>query len=137
MWRSSFADVYIKLGADAITADRSIAEQPTDAEWFDADVLIASGARTGSPTEPREIDNAQRRQPPRIVGSDLSAEQVQSLFGSADGAIVGPVAQEGRPVVEPGRSATGRSLHDGGPQNKRWPMTQLTELCCAQFTLRM
>ena len=40
-----FADVHVKFGAHAITADRSIAEQATDAEWFDADVLIASGAR--------------------------------------------------------------------------------------------
>ena len=52
-----FADVHVKFGAHAITADRSIAEQATDAEWFDADVLIASGTRTGSPTEPREVDD--------------------------------------------------------------------------------
>src|ERR1700753_2000439 len=43
-----FADVHVKFGAHAITADRDIAEQATDAEWFDADVLIATGTRTGS-----------------------------------------------------------------------------------------
>jgi hypothetical protein len=90
-----FADVHVKFGAHAITADRSIAEQATDAEWFDADVLIASGARTGSPTEPREVDEIRAgTNLPVIVGSGLSAEQVPSLFASADGAIVGQWLKE-------------------------------------------
>jgi len=85
-----FADVHVKFGAHAITADRSIAEQATDAEWFDADVLIASGTRTGSPTEPREVDEVRSgTNLPVIVGSGLSAEQVPTLFASADGAIIG------------------------------------------------
>ncbi len=85
-----FADVHVKFGAHAITADRSIAEQATDAEWFDADVLIASGTRTGSPTEPREVDDVRAgTNLPVVVGSGLSAEQVPALFAVADGAIVG------------------------------------------------
>lgn len=85
-----FADVHVKFGAHAITADRSIAEQATDAEWFDADVLIASGTRTGSPTEAREVDDVRSgTNLPVIVGSGLSADQVPVLFASADGAIVG------------------------------------------------
>ena len=85
-----FADVHVKFGAHAITADRGIAEQATDAEWFDADVLIASGTRTGSPTEPREVDEVRSgTNLPVIVGSGLSADQVPALFASADGAIVG------------------------------------------------
>jgi membrane complex biogenesis BtpA family protein len=85
-----FADVHVKFGAHAITADRSIAEQATDAEWFDADVLIASGSRTGSPTDPREVEDVRSgTNLPVIVGSGLSAEQVPLLFASADGAIVG------------------------------------------------
>ena len=85
-----FADVHVKFGAHAITADRGIAEQATDAEWFDADVLIASGTRTGSPTEPREVDDVRSgTNLPVIVGSGLSADQVPALFASADGAIVG------------------------------------------------
>jgi uncharacterized protein len=85
-----FADVHVKFGAHAITADRSIAEQATDAEWFDADVLIATGARTGSPTQPREVSSVRAgTNLPVIVGSGLSPEQVPDLFGVADGAIVG------------------------------------------------
>jgi membrane complex biogenesis BtpA family protein len=90
-----FADVHVKFGAHAITADRSIAEQATDAEWFDADVLIASGTRTGSVGEPREVDEVKAgTNLPVIVGSGLSAEQVPALFASADGAIVGQWLKE-------------------------------------------
>ncbi|HWJ73038.1 MAG TPA: BtpA/SgcQ family protein [Kaistia sp.] len=85
-----FADVHVKFGAHAITSDRSIAEQATDAEWFDADVLIATGTRTGSPTQPREVDEVRSgTNLPVIVGSGLSPEQVPALFQSADGAIIG------------------------------------------------
>ena len=85
-----FADVHVKFGAHAITADRSIAEQATDAEWFDADVLIASGTRTGSPTEPREVAEVRAgTNLPVIIGSGLTADLVPSLFPTADGAIVG------------------------------------------------
>jgi len=85
-----FADVHVKFGAHAITADRSITDQATDAEWFDADVLIATGTRTGSPTTRNEIDEVKAgTNLPVIVGSGLSPEQVPSLFSSADGAIVG------------------------------------------------
>lgn len=85
-----FADVHVKFGAHAITADRSITEQATDAEWFDADVLIATGTRTGSPTEPREVEEVRDgTNLPVIVGSGLAPEQVEKLFAVADGAIIG------------------------------------------------
>jgi membrane complex biogenesis BtpA family protein len=93
-----FADVHVKFGAHAITADRSISEQATDAEWFDADVLIATGTRTGSPTSAREVEEVARGTSlPVIVGSGLAPEQVAELFAVADGAIVGQwLKREGR-----------------------------------------
>jgi membrane complex biogenesis BtpA family protein len=85
-----FADVHVKFGAHAITADRNIPEQATDAEWFDADVLIASGTRTGSPTSQREVEEVRSGTTlPVIVGSGLNPDQVPGLFAVADGAIVG------------------------------------------------
>ncbi|WP_413733850.1 BtpA/SgcQ family protein [Sodalis sp. RH21] len=85
-----FTDVHVKFGAHAITADRSIPEQATDAEWFDADVLIATGTRTGSPTEPAEVNEVRNgTNLPVIVGSGLSPAQVPALFSAADGAIIG------------------------------------------------
>ena len=69
-----FADVHVKFGAHAITADRSTTEQATDAEWFDADVLIATGTRTGSPTRPQEVTEVRSgTNLPVVVGSGLGA----------------------------------------------------------------
>lgn len=85
-----FADVHVKFGAHAITADRQVFEQATDAEWFDADVLIATGTRTGSPTSPDEVTEVRKGTVlPVIVGSGLNPDQVDKLFDVADGAIVG------------------------------------------------
>lgn len=84
------ADVHVKFGAHAITADRSISEQATDAEWFDADVLIATGTRTGSPTSPTEVEEVRAgTNLPVIVGSGMDPDQLGRLFEVADGAIVG------------------------------------------------
>jgi uncharacterized protein len=85
-----FADVHVKFGAHAITADRTTADQATDAEWFDADVLIATGIRTGSPTTPQEVAEVRAgTNLPIVVGSGLDAAQVPNLLAVADGAIVG------------------------------------------------
>jgi membrane complex biogenesis BtpA family protein len=85
-----FADVHVKFGAHAITADRSVSEQATDAEWFDADVLIATGARTGSPTQVGEVEQVRAgTNLPVIIGSGLDPDQVPSLLAVADGAIIG------------------------------------------------
>ncbi|MBN7123494.1 BtpA family membrane complex biogenesis protein [Erwinia billingiae] len=90
-----FADVHVKFGAHAITADRSIPEQATDAEWFDADVLIATGTRTGNPTSDTEVNEVRSgTNLPVIVGSGLSPSQVPALFASADGAIIGQWLKE-------------------------------------------
>jgi len=90
-----FADVHVKFGAHAITADRSITEQATDAEWFDADVLIATGSRTGCPTDSSEVNQVRNgTNLPVIVGSGLSPSQVPELFACADGAIIGQWLKE-------------------------------------------
>jgi len=89
------ADVHVKFGAHAITADRSISEQATDAEWHHADVLIATGTRTGSPTQPDEVKEVRAgTNLPVIVGSGLDPEQLPRLFQVADGAIVGQWLKE-------------------------------------------
>ncbi|MGI8700345.1 MAG: BtpA/SgcQ family protein [Nocardioidaceae bacterium] len=91
-----FADVHVKHGSHSIIADRDIAQQTYDVEAFGADVLIATGRRTGDPTrqaEVREIAEAATR--PVIVGSGLDANNAESLLGLADGAIVGSAMKEG------------------------------------------
>ena len=85
-----FADVHVKFGAHAITSDRTVEEQARDAEFFDADVLIGSGQRTGSPTEPGEIRSIQAGTSlPVLVGSGMDVDNASELMSVADGAIVG------------------------------------------------
>lgn len=84
------ADVHVKFGAHAITSDRSISEQATDNEWHLADVLIATGTRTGAPTSAEEVGEVRSgTNLPVVVGSGLDPEQLPGLFNVADGAIVG------------------------------------------------
>lgn len=85
-----FADVHVKFGAHAITADREIPEQARDVEFFDADAAIASGQRTGSPTDPDEVRAIRAGTSlPILVGSGFDADTAAELLDVADGAIVG------------------------------------------------
>lgn len=84
------ADVHVKHGSHAIVADRSLAEQARDSEFFDADILIATGQRTGDTTPLTEIKGIQEAVTlPVIVGSGLTAENAPEILAVADGAIVG------------------------------------------------
>lgn len=90
-----FADVHVKHGAHAIVADRSIEEMARDAEFFDADVLIATGQRTGNAAsldEARTIQAATRL--PTLVGSGVTVDNVADLLGIADGVIVASSLKE-------------------------------------------
>ncbi len=85
-----FADVHVKHGSHAIVGDRSVAEQTRDAIFFDADVLIATGNRTGDATDVKEVhaikDNTELNV---ITGSGLSDETAEEILTHADGSIVG------------------------------------------------
>jgi uncharacterized protein len=84
------ADVHVKHGSHAIVADRSIEEMTKDVEAFDADVLIATGNRTGAPTQVQEISDIKSAASLEvIVGSGLTADNAAQLLEVADGAIVG------------------------------------------------
>lgn len=90
-----FADVHVKHGSHAIVADRSILELTRDTEAFDADVLIATGQRTGDPTEAREVHEISSvASRPVVVGSGLNATNAVELLSVADGAIVGSAMKE-------------------------------------------
>jgi membrane complex biogenesis BtpA family protein len=84
------ADVHVKHGSHAIVADRDIAEQARDAEFFGADVLIATGSRTGHATDVSEVEEIRAGTSlPLIVGSGLTPGNAATVLGAADGAIVG------------------------------------------------
>jgi predicted TIM-barrel enzyme len=79
----------VKHGAHAITADRAIAELARDNEFFDADVAIATGQRTGDAATPDELRTiAGGTALPVVVGSGVTPENVGDILRIADGVIV-------------------------------------------------
>ena len=90
-----FADVHVKHGAHAIVADRTLAEQTEDAEFFDADVLIATGSRTGHATSVEEVVGIRdHTQLPVVIGSGIDPGNVAALLAECQGAIVASAAKE-------------------------------------------
>lgn len=91
-----FADIHVKHGSHAIVADRPVAEQAADVEFYDADVAIATGNRTGDTISHAEI-NAIRSgtKLPLIGGSGLTLSNAGELLGPIDGAIVGSSLKHG------------------------------------------
>jgi membrane complex biogenesis BtpA family protein len=84
-----FADVHVKHGAHAIVADRTLAEQTEDAEFFDADVLIATGSRTGDAASRDEVDGiAAHTTLPVVIGSGITVGNIGELLPACDGVIV-------------------------------------------------
>ncbi|MGM0603604.1 MAG: BtpA/SgcQ family protein [Bacillota bacterium] len=85
-----FADVHVKHGSHSIVADRSVAEQTRDNIFFDADVLIATGNRTGDAAEVDEIKAIKSNTDLSVItGSGLTADNVPQILEWADGSIVG------------------------------------------------
>lgn len=85
-----FADVHVKHGSHAIVDDRPVSEQASDAEFYDADVTIASGNRTGDAVPEDEISAIrQGTRLPTIAGSGITAANASRILPLLDGAIVG------------------------------------------------
>jgi len=89
------ADVHVKHGSHSIVADRSLAEQTRDNIFFDADILIATGSRTGDETSLDELvgisDNTEL---PVIVGSGINDDNAEKIMEIASGAVVGSYLKE-------------------------------------------
>lgn len=84
-----FADVHVKHGAHAITADRSLAELARDVEFFDADAAIVTGQRTGNSASMEELRAiAAGTALPILVGSGVTPDNVGDILTVADGVIV-------------------------------------------------
>lgn len=89
------ADVHVKHGSHSIVADRSLAEQTRDNEFFDADILIATGNRTGDETSLDELIGIKESASlPVIIGSGMTVENAKKIMSIADGAIVGSFLKE-------------------------------------------
>jgi membrane complex biogenesis BtpA family protein len=91
-----FADSHVKHGAHAITADRSVEELTRDLEFFDADVVIATGQRTGDAVTDAELDTViGATRLPVIVGSGVTVDNVARILSRARGVIIGSSLKEG------------------------------------------
>lgn len=91
-----FADVHVKHGAHAIVADRSIAELTRDAEFFNADVLIATGQRTGDAAALDEVGAIKEAtQLPVVIGSGVTVDNIGELMTVADGVIIASSLKRG------------------------------------------
>lgn len=85
-----FADVHVKHGAHAIMSDRPLREQASDVEFYEADVAIATGNRTGDSVPDDEIEQIREgTQLPLIAGSGVTARNGAHILSRTDGAIVG------------------------------------------------
>jgi hypothetical protein len=84
-----FADAHVKHGAHAIVADRSVAEQVRDVEFFDADAIICTGQRTGDAAQVSEIEEMRAATSlPLLVGSGATPDNIATLLPLLDGVIV-------------------------------------------------
>lgn len=105
-----FADVHVKHGAHAIVADREIPEMARDAEFFDADVAIATGQRTGDAASLDELRAiAGGTSLPVAVGSGVNPDNVGDILTVADAVIVASYLKRDGVwwnEVDPGRLAT-------------------------------
>jgi len=91
-----WADVQVKLGSHAITADRGLAEQARDADWFDADALIVTGSRLADPPMTEDLSTVREATNlPVIAGSGVHPGNLAAILSCADAVIVGSALKEG------------------------------------------
>ena len=106
-----FADVHVKHGAHAIVGDRPLEELARDIQFFDADVAIATGQRTGNPASLDEVKTiVGATSLPVLIGSGVTEENVDRLLEVADGVIIGSSLKKGRVWSQPVAGAQVRSF---------------------------
>lgn len=91
-----FCDIKKKHASHAITGDLSIGDFAHGAEFFGADGLIVTGAFTGVPTDPGDIEAVRAASRlPVLVGSGVTPDQLARLTSLADALIVGSFIKQG------------------------------------------
>ena len=90
-----FADVKKKHSAHAITADVPLVETARAAEFFLADGVVVTGAATGEPAAPGEVQDVVRgARLPVFVGSGITPANL-AHYSAAHGFIVGSSVKDG------------------------------------------
>ena len=85
-----WADIKKKHASHAWTADLTLGDMAEAAEFMGAETIIVTGASTGRPPQPSDVEEARARcQLPVFVGSGATEENLADLLAASDGLIVG------------------------------------------------
>jgi uncharacterized protein len=85
-----FADVKKKHGSHSLTIDLDIQDEVMQAEFFLADGVIVTSQFTGIHPDKEDVVKAKRATKlPVLIGSGMTAENIQDYLPFADGFIVG------------------------------------------------
>lgn len=91
-----FADIKKKHSSHAITEDVDIAETAHAAEFFLADGVILTGSSTGKAADLDELKKvSQAVKIPKLIGSGITSNNIESFFRFADAFIVGSSIKQG------------------------------------------
>ena len=91
-----FADSHVKHGSHAIVADRPIEELTRDLAFFDADVIVATGQRTGNAATAAEIEAIGAATGlPLLVGSGVDKSNIADILKRTNGVIVASSLKQG------------------------------------------
>ena len=98
-WSSTSCDVTtsaLGAGSHSITADRGLAEQVRDLEFFESDAIIVTGRRLADPPVLEHVGEVRALTDLAVVvGSGVTPANVGRLMAVADAAIVGSSLKEG------------------------------------------
>ena len=90
-----FADVKKKHCSHALTGDLDILDEVKQAEFFLADGVIVTGARTTEPPDQAKLRGVKRgMRLPVLIGSGMTPANIKSFLPLADGFIVGSTFRE-------------------------------------------
>ena len=90
-----WADVQKKHSAHALTADLSLSEHAKAAAYCGADGVVVTGAHTGEPPTPEEVQSVAGHGLRVIVGSGVTTRNIAQLASAADVLVVGSACKKG------------------------------------------
>ena len=96
-----FADVKKKHGSHSLTIDLDIRDEIMQAEFFRADGVIVTSQFTGVKPDQNDLIKAKSvTKLPVLIGSGMTAENIQEYLPLADGFIVGSYFRKGGKFLE-------------------------------------
>src|SRR5215212_6769576 len=96
-----FADVKKKHGSHSLTIDLDIKDEIMQAEFFLADGVIVTSQFTGINPDKNDLIKAKSvTELPVLIGSGMTAENIQEYLSLADGFIVGSYFRRGGKFLE-------------------------------------